>query len=35
MLAVSSPELDLAYVSSWAHRLGVGDLWEAVRSRAQ
>jgi hypothetical protein len=35
MLAVSGGEIDIAFVAEWARRLGVGDLWEAVRSRAQ
>ena len=33
MLAVSGADLDFDYVSQWAHRLGVVDLWDAVRRR--
>jgi hypothetical protein len=34
MLAVSGPEIDVAYVADWAGRLGVEDVWHAVRRRA-
>jgi hypothetical protein len=31
MLAVSGPELDREYLSAWARRLDVADLWDATR----
>lgn len=31
MLAVSGANLDAEYISEWARRLGVGDLWEGTR----
>lgn len=33
MLAVSGPEIDVAYIAQWARRLGVVDLWDAARRR--
>ena len=33
ILAVSGPDLDVSYISQWAHRLGVFDLWEATQRR--
>jgi hypothetical protein len=35
MLAVSEADIDVEYVSRWARRLGVGDLWDATRRRAE
>jgi hypothetical protein len=35
MLAVSGPDIDGGYVAEWARRLGVLDLWEATRRRAE
>jgi hypothetical protein len=34
MLAVSGSDVDVDYVSHWARRLGVVDLWDATRRRA-
>ncbi|MGH7355563.1 MAG: hypothetical protein ACRELS_13430 [Candidatus Rokuibacteriota bacterium] len=33
ILRVSGPEIDIAYVTEWAERLGVLDLWTSVRQR--
>jgi hypothetical protein len=33
ILAVSGPDLDIAYVLQWARRLDVLDLWEATQRR--
>ncbi len=33
ILAVSGPDLDVSYISQWAHRLGVLDLWEVTQRR--
>lgn len=30
MLAVTGPELDLAYIEKWAKEIGVADLWQAL-----
>lgn len=30
MLRISGPEIDTAYVSEWAQRLGLSDIWKAV-----
>jgi hypothetical protein len=35
MLAVSGPDIDVGYIAEWAHRLGVLDVWDATRRRAQ
>ena len=35
ILAVSGRDVDVEYVSLWAHRLGVVDLWDTVRRRAE
>jgi len=34
ILAVSGPDLDVQYVSHWAPRLGVLDLWDTTQHRA-
>jgi hypothetical protein len=34
ILAVSGSGLDLEYVSQWARRLGIGELWETTRRHA-
>lgn len=35
MLAVSGPDIDVGYVAEWARRLGVLDVWETTRRRAE
>ena len=35
MLAVSGPDVAVEYVSLWARRLGVADLWDAILHRAE
>jgi len=35
ILRVSGPEIDAAYISEWAGRLGLTKLWDAVLTRAQ
>ena len=35
MVAVSGPHLDVQYVSQWARRLGVADLWDATRGQPE
>jgi len=35
MLRVSGPEIDTRYIGDWAQRLGVGDIWQAVRRRVE
>ena len=35
IVAVSGADLDPEYLSRWAERLGVADLWEATRRRAE
>ena len=34
MLTISGAEIDLQYVHDWAQRLGLAEIWEAVRRRA-
>ena len=34
MLRISGAEIDTRYVDEWAQRLGLSDIWEAVRRRA-
>lgn len=33
MLTISGSEIDTRYVDEWARRLGLTDIWEAVRGR--
>ena len=35
MLRVSGAEIDTGYIDDWAQRLGVGDIWQAVRRRVE
>ena len=35
MLRVSAPEIDTRYIEDWAQRLGVDDIWQPVRQRAE
>jgi hypothetical protein len=35
ILAVSGSQLDVEYVAQWARRLGVGELWDTMRGRAE
>lgn len=35
ILRVSRPELDEAYVTEWARRLGVATIWEQVRNQVE
>jgi hypothetical protein len=35
MLAVSGVDIDVGYVAAWARRLGVLDVWDAIRRRAE
>ncbi len=34
MLRISGAEIDTRYVDAWAQRLGLSDIWKAVRRRA-
>lgn len=34
MLRISGTEIDTRYVSEWAQRLGLRDIWEAILRRA-
>ncbi len=34
MLRISAAEIDTGYVDKWAQRLGLSEIWEAVRRRA-
>ncbi len=34
MFDVSRADIDVEYIERWAHRLGVGTLWESTRGRA-
>ena len=34
MLRISGPEIDTEYVSEWAQRLGLSDIWKAVLHQA-
>ena len=34
MLRISGTEIDTRYVSEWAQRLGLSDIWEAILRRA-
>ena len=33
ILKISGPEIDLSYISAWAQRLDLIDIWEAVQKR--
>jgi hypothetical protein len=33
MLRISGTEIDIAYIDEWARRLGLGEIWAAVRRR--
>jgi hypothetical protein len=35
MLRISGDEIDRRYVDDWARRLGLTEIWEAVRRRAE
>jgi hypothetical protein len=35
MLRISGAEIDTRYVHEWAQHLGLSDIWEAVRRRAE
>jgi hypothetical protein len=34
MLAISGSAIDAGYVEAWSQRLGLGEIWAAIRRRA-